>query len=208
MTKTDTLEAISERLGRSESADEDRAKIGRQIRELRRSRKVSLLELSAVTNRSIGNLSEIERGRSPITISVLQNIAEALGVSLTWFFSGNEAAPPRERNVVVRKANRRRLNFVGAGLKEELLSPYLNSQFMLVETTFSPGSGTEDGPRYRKAEEGGVVLSGVLELTFEGQVHLLEAGDSFSLKGDSPHFCRNPGKTDAVILWIISPPHY
>lgn len=208
MSKTDTLEAIIERLKHAERPDEERAKIGRQIRELRRSRKVSLAELSAVTHRSIGNISEIERGLSPISISVLQSIAEALGVSLTWFFSGNDAAPPRERNVVVRKANRRRLNFVGAGLKEELLSPHLASQFMLVETTFSPGSGTEDGPRYRKAEEGGVVLSGTLELTFEGQVHLLEAGDSFSLTGDSPHFCRNPGKTDAVILWIISPPHY
>lgn len=208
MSKTDILEAMIERLKHAERPDEERAKIGRQIRELRRSRKVSLAELSAVTHRSIGNISEIERGLSPISISVLQSIAEALGVSLTWFFSGNDAAPPRERNVVVRKANRRRLNFVGAGLKEELLSPHLASQFMLVETTFSPGSGTEDGPRYRKAEEGGVVLSGTLELTFEGQVHLLEAGDSFSLTGDSPHFCRNPGKTDAVILWIISPPHY
>lgn len=186
----------------------DQAQVGRQICELRRSRKISLVEMSVLTGRSIGNLSEIERGLSPITTTLLQNIAEALGVSLTWFFGGSAAGPARERDVIVRKANRRRLDFAGAGLSEELVSPTLDSRFMLVETTFAPGSSTDAKPRARKAEEGGVVLAGRLELTFRGEVHLLEAGDSFSLKGEDPHFCRNPGKTDAVVLWIISPPRY
>ena len=110
--------------------------------------------------------------------------------------------------LVVRKGNRRSINFAGAGTTEELLSPSLESRFIVIETTFSPGSGTGEKHRVRKGEEAGVVISGQLELNVEGQVYLLEAGDSFSLKGEGSHLCRNPGETDTVVMWVISPPNY
>lgn len=186
----------------------DPVPIGRQIRELRRSRGIKLSDLATKVNRSIGNISEIERGLSPLTITVLQDIAEALGVTISWFFSGNAVAPTHERDLVVRKGNRRSINFAGAGTTEELLSPSLESRFIVIETTFSPGSGTGEKHRVRKGEEAGVVISGQLELNVEGQVYLLEAGDSFSLKGEGSHLCRNPGETDTVVMWVISPPNY
>lgn len=186
----------------------DPVPIGRQIRELRRSRNVKLSDLAARVGRSIGNISEIERGLSPLTITVLQDIAGALGVSISWFFSGNAVAPSHERDLVVRADNRRRINFAGAGTTEELLSPGLESRFVIIETTFSPGSGTGEKHRVRKGEEAGVVISGQLELHTEGQVYLLETGDSFSLKGEGSHLCRNPGETDTVVMWVISPPNY
>lgn len=213
MAKSEAIPTASTALAkrprsRRNAAGNDQALIGRQIRELRRSRGESLAALSARLGRSVGNLSEIERGLSPVTVNLLQAIADALGVSISWFFSGSSTAPADEREVVVRKGNRRRLNFTGAGLSEELLSPSLDARFMLVETTFAAGSGTDGRHRIRRAEEAGVVVSGCLELEYDGRTYRLEAGDSFSLRGDGPHGCRNPGRTDAVVIWVISPPHY
>ncbi|MDF2235164.1 XRE family transcriptional regulator [Albimonas sp. CAU 1670] len=192
----------------AEPIPDARAPIGQQIRELRRARGLKLAELAAATGRSIGNLSEMERGKSPITIQSLDGIARALDVSLNWFFTGTAVAPPEERDVVVRRGARRELNLAQAGAREELLSPHLAGTLEMILTTFAPGASTGDAPRRRRGEEGGMVLSGRLELHADGRVHLLEEGDSFQLPGAGEHWCRNPGERDAVVMWVIAPADY
>lgn len=182
--------------------------VGQQIRELRRARGLTLSELAAAAGRSIGNLSEMERGLSPITIESLDAISRALGVTVNWFFSGAAIAPPEERDVVVRRAARRELNLGQAGTREELLSPSLSGRLEMILTTFAPGAGAGEPGRTRKGEEGGLVLSGRLELHDGGRTWLLEEGDSFQLRGDGAHWVRNPGARDAVVVWAITPANY
>ena len=117
-------------------------------------------------------------------------------------------APREERDVVVRRENRRVLTYTGAGVTEELLSPSLDSRLMLIQTTFAPHCGTGEKPRERKGDEAGLVLSGTLELHVDGRIHTLQAGDSFTLKGKGVHWCQNPGETDTVVAWVITPPKY
>lgn len=201
-------EAASAAASAAEPIPDARAPIGEQIRELRRARGLKLADLAAATGRSIGNLSEMERGKSPITIQSLDGIARALDVSLNWFFTGAAVAPAEERDVVVRRNARRELNLSQAGSREELLSPHLTGQLEMILTTFAPGAGTGDAPRRRRGEEGGMVLSGRLELHADGRIHLLEEGDSFQLPGEGEHWCRNPGDRDAVVMWVITPASY
>lgn len=182
--------------------------IGQQIRELRKSRGVSLAALAARTGRSVGNLSEIERGKSEVNIQVLQKIAYALGVNMTWFFSGNAIAPVEERDIIVRKSRRRSLDFDKAGTLEEVLSPSLVGEILMVMTTFEPGSGTGDEPRTRTSEEAGLVISGRLDLTVDGHTFTLDPGDSFSLPANGSHFCFNSGDEKVVVLWAIAQSKY
>jgi mannose-6-phosphate isomerase-like protein (cupin superfamily) len=60
------------------------------------------------------------------------------------------------------------------------------------------------GPR---TEEAGFVLSGRLQLEIEGVSQDLEAGDSFRFKGKAVRW-RNTGDTEAVVIWVMSPPVY
>jgi len=182
--------------------------VGQQIRELRRSNGLTLTDLKKLTGRSVGNLSEMERGVSPITIEALDAIANALDVSISWFFGGPAIADVEERDVVVRRKARREINLSQAGTREELLSPYLTGQLELILTTFSPDAGTGEAGRMRKGEEGGMVLSGTLELNVNGHTYLLEEGDSFQMRGIGKHWCRNPGAVDTVVMWAISPATY
>lgn len=182
--------------------------LGHQIRDLRLAKGITIPRLAARIDRSVGWISQIERGKSAVTISALHQIAEALEVQVSWFFATGSAPAADELGIVLRKRNRRKLDFQGSGVHEEMLSPRLSGQLLLVETTFAPGASTGDRDRERRGEEAGLVISGTLELHVEGQVFKLEAGDSFSFTRRGPHRCHNPGREPAVVLWVITPPSY
>lgn len=183
--------------------------VGKQIRTLRKLKKITIQTLAQKIGKSVGYLSEIERDIAPVSISSLQSIADVLGVNITWFFQeGSQVTPKDEQGFVVRKGNRKRLSLTAAGVTEELLSPHLDGKLELIITTFKAGSQTGDQDRVRYGEEAGLVLSGQLELRYEGKSVLLNAGDSFAFYRTGPHRCINPGTEDAVVIWVITPPSY
>lgn len=175
--------------------------VGQQVRGLRRSRGMTLSDLATAIGRSIGHLSELERGVSPITIDTLDKIARTLDVSISWFFSPASLKELPESEFVVRRSERREINLSRAGVREELLSPNLTDGLQMVLTTFAPGAGTGEEGRMRRGEEGGYVVSGQLELRIDDLIILLEPGDSFQMTEIGRHWCRNPGQVDAVIVW-------
>ena len=61
--------------------------IGRRIRLLRRQRDLSTVDLSAAAGISTGMLSKIENGQISPSLSTLQSVAEALGVSISSLFA-------------------------------------------------------------------------------------------------------------------------
>ena len=184
------------------------APVGRQIRELRRSRGITLSELADDIGRSVGHLSELERGISPITLDTLDKIAVRLDVSISWFFSAATLEETPESGIVVRRNSRRELNLSRAGVREELLSPHLTGGLEMILTTFAPGAETGGEGRQRKGEEGGYLMSGELELRIDGQEILLQAGDSFQLPAEGRHWCRNPGKVETQVVWVFGNAHF
>lgn len=181
------------------------ASLGQDLRALRRSKGLTLAELALKVGRSVGYLSQIERGLSEISIGDLKNLAAALDAPLSWFFA-HEGVPAEERGVVVRTAARRRLGSPADGLTEELLSPDLGGAFEVIRSLFEAGAELKE-PTTRDTEETGYILSGELELWIgEGHFHLT-AGDSFRIDRE-PFRWRNPGKLRAEVVWVIAPPVY
>lgn len=68
--------------------DELHATIGRSIRELRKSRGLTLKQMSRRTNLSVSLLSQIERAESSASVSSLFKVATALDVKITDLFGG------------------------------------------------------------------------------------------------------------------------
>lgn len=182
--------------------------VGDQIRELRRLKRVTIAELAKRIGKSIGYVSQIERNISTVSISALQEIGDALGVPINWFFQTQAAAPDDEGGFVVRKAHRRRLEFTGSRITEELLSPHLNGQLELILTTVEPGGSTGDKDRVRRGEDAGYVIEGSIELWVDDKHVTLDTGDAFAFTRVGPHRCVNSSKNKAVILWVLTPPSY
>ena len=181
------------------------ARIARDLRALRRARSLTLTQISESVGRSVGWLSQVERGISMPTLADLSRLADTFGVPMSLFVSREQQSEP-EMEVVVRANARRTLGPTEAGLEEELLSPALGGSFEMRRRTFAPGAMSERKPP-RDNEEAGFVLAGSVDLEVDGVWHLLQAGDSFRFKGKSLRW-RNSGDADAVVIWVMSPPVY
>jgi transcriptional regulator with XRE-family HTH domain len=189
---------------RKDSADSENLRIGRQIRDLRKAKAVTLVEMAERVQRSVGYISQVERGVSSLPIPVLQSISEVLGVQISWFFHAESEAPLDELNHIVRRESRRSLNFAGTGIREELLSPRLSGQLKMILTTFAPGAESNES-RQLKGEEGGLLQSGSLELQIGDKVFMLNSGDSFVLSGEEIYRAYNPSDTEnAVVIWTVT----
>ncbi len=189
---------------RSEQDNGDRLLAG-DIRALRKARGLTLAEIALKLGRSVGWVSQVERGLSVPSLSDLRAFAELFGVPLSLFFS-HEAPVEKERGVIVRAGSRRSLGTSESGLVEELLSPDLGGSFEMLRSVFAPGAELKVEAR-RPTEEAGYVVSGVFEIEIGGVWHRLGEGDSFRFEG-KPFRWRNPGTEPAVVIWVVSPPVY
>ncbi|MEM1317712.1 MAG: helix-turn-helix domain-containing protein [Pseudomonadota bacterium] len=189
----------------ADSADFDAAALGADIRGLRKSRSLTLAELALKIGRSVGFISQIERGLSSPSIDDLRSLAAALDVPISWFFAV-EPLTEAERGVVMRAEHRRQLGSREGGLVEELLSPDLGGNYEMLRCEFAPGA-VMDEPVLRETEESGVIIEGELDLWIDGAHFHLEAGDSFRFD-HKPYRWANRGETTTVAVWVVSPPVY
>lgn len=181
--------------------------IGSQIRHLRKMRQLSLQEMAEKLGCSIGYLSQVERNQSRLTIESLVKISRALGVPMHWFFQ-QAGAPAAERDLIVRSAQRRRMDFPKLGIREELLSPTLTGPIELLMSTFEPGATSGEEAYTHQGYEAGVILEGQLELWVDNQTFQLQAGDSFAFESQRKHRFRNPGTSPTRVVWVVTPPTY
>ena len=179
--------------------------LGADLRTLRKSRGVTLVDLAATLGRSVGWVSQVERDISSPSIDDLRRFSTAFGVPLSMFF-GQSTAPVGEAGFVVRAGDRRHIGSGEAGLIEELLSPDLTDDFEVVRSTFLPRSSLPEF-QTRATQEVGYLVSGRLTVWIGTHEFHLNPGDSFRIRGE-PHRWANPHDTPAVAIWVISPPVY
>ncbi|MGL4489379.1 MAG: helix-turn-helix domain-containing protein [Rhizobiaceae bacterium] len=185
--------------------DERSTQVGDDIRAFRKTRSMTIAELALALGRSVGWLSQIERGQTEPAIADLKKISRIFGIPVSFFFR-NEAAPERERGHIVRAASRAVLGSNEDGITEELLSPDLAGDFEMIRSIFAPGAISEVVPA-RAAQDGGYVVSGRFNLWVGERLFELKAGDSFGFKNQDYRW-QNPGDEQAVVIWVISPPIY
>lgn len=181
-------------------------RIGADIRALRKARRITLAELAAAVGRSVGWLSQVERGLTDPSVRDLGLIAERLGISLSLFFRSTSKRP-EEQGLVLRAEDRIPIGSRETGLVEELLSPSLGGAFEMIRSTFAPHADSGGVRSAHGREDGGLVVSGRLLLTIDGISFDLGPGDSFQFAG-SEYAWRNDGDVPTVVHWIIAPPVY
>jgi mannose-6-phosphate isomerase-like protein (cupin superfamily) len=106
---------------------------------------------------------------------------------------------------LVRPPKRKVLD-AGPGVRMELLAwgnkvmePHL---FRIAPQAGSGESYTHEG------EEFLFVLRGELQIALDGEEYHLKRGDSFYFESATPHHWKNPGRTEAWLLWVNTPPTF
>lgn len=179
--------------------------LGADLRSIRKSRGITLIEMSEQLDRSLGWMSQVERDISAPSIDELRNISKILDVPISIFF-GQTEAETTEVGRIVRKETRRKIGGGTNGLIEELLSPDLTDDFEVIHSVFEQGAVLREFIT-RPTQEVGYIISGRLTVWIGDKKFDLEAGDSFRIR-EEPHKWANPHSEKAVVIWVIAPPVY
>ena len=123
------------------TAGESQEIIGDEIRQFRRARGLTLVQLADAIGKTPGFLSQIERGLAKPSLKTLQAMGRALDVNVSWFFEHEGAAPGEASRLIVRADNRRRLRYEplegsqeDLNFEDRLLSPHLDGSFFVDRT--------------------------------------------------------------------------
>ncbi|KMZ44363.1 MULTISPECIES: XRE family transcriptional regulator [Bacillales] len=157
--------------------------IGVLIKSLRVGKKKTLKQIAEKTQLSISFLSQVERGKSSITLESLKKISEALGVSPGYFFSGESSGG----NELGRRASKERSGLLHAPfVYEDLSGDLANPALVPILVTLSP-HGEKGTPFVHQGQEFVYVLEGVLTVLLGEEEHDLFPGDSIHMHSSVPH---------------------
>ena len=181
------------------------ARVGQEVRDLRKALGMTLMQLADATSLSVGYLSQLERGLSNPSVSALYTISRALGVTIGWFLPAEPYRDDDVQSFVVR-ANEQRMVRYANGVIDELLAPTPGRQLDLRRSTLPPGTSGGDTPCAHEGEESGLVIQGRLHLWLGPSRVELKVGDSFAFPSTIPHRYRNDSDETTVVVWATTPP--
>ncbi|WP_371370039.1 helix-turn-helix domain-containing protein [Pseudomonas sp. QL9] len=170
------------------------------IRDLRKHKNLTLGALAERIGRSVGFLSQVERGLSRPTVADLTAISEALGVPTTYFYAGG---PSRTTSWVTRPADRRTLYYAG-GITDILASPSMSGGFSMLDSILAPGATSGEDHLNDSSEQGGFVLEGELTLWYQDETVTLYPNDSFQLPPHAKFRYGNLTDKPTRVLWIFT----
>lgn len=183
---------------------------GKRIREIRKSKNISIVELAKTVGVSKSLISQVERGDIFSSLSTLEKIAAALEVDITEFFKIESSLPVSESEVVVRENKRKKITMPNSSMIYNLLTPNLRNslEFLLIEIPPYSSKGEEEEIEIFKhdGEEYFFVLEGQLELAIGEQTYMLNPGDSGCFDSKNGHAWRNNfDKKGAFLIAATSP---
>jgi len=173
--------------------------VGEKLRELRKSKRLSIRKVSEETGFSVSFLSKLETGKSSITVKNLIKLLNFYGVTLADIFSQSSA-----RKTTYRREDRRRIDSP-EDVALELLVDDPEAEMESLLGTFQPHARYKD-PVEHGGEEFAMVLKGEFRFEVGGAAHHLREGDCAYFRGEQPHNWENLSDGEGMLLMVITPP--
>lgn len=161
--------------------------IGENLKRIRKSRKLTIDELSldAVVSKSM--ISEIERGIRNPSITVLWNLANSLKVSLNYFLKDGEEYSP----TIYKKGEH-----VPICGEAYTFHPLMNfdeeKKFEIYLTEYNPHSQTDTSRHFDGVEEYVLIISGTLIAHIDDKSLEVNQGEVLHFIADKLHYYSNP----------------
>ncbi len=174
---------------------------GQRFRRLRARRGLSLAQVARATGVSVGFLSALERGQMRASVATLRRIARFYRTNILSLF---EAAGQNPHLV---RPEQRKILQTESGVRMELLA-WGNTAMEPHLFRVKPGGGSGESYAH-EGEEFLHVLRGQFEIWLNSREHYrLKPGDSLYFESSTPHRWMNPGRSEAWLLWINTPPTF
>jgi transcriptional regulator with XRE-family HTH domain len=177
--------------------------LGRSLRRLRTQQRVSLRRLAAASGFSASFLSQVEHGLASPSISSMERIASALGVTLAQFFTHAED----KSSAVIHATDRSRLSMEWSSAEVEALGVLgSGSHLYAILVKLDPGGMSGKHPRSSPNDEFAFIYRGSAVLTLDADDHLLKQGDSAVIPSGAGRRWRNESRRPVQILIVSARP--
>jgi transcriptional regulator with XRE-family HTH domain len=172
--------------------------VGRNVRALRRQRRMTIDALAAAAGVSRGTVIQIETARGNPSIGTLVGLAAALRVGVASLVDGD--AEPR---VVVRRAAEAARQWTSAAGSSAVFRIGTDPPDVveLWDWTLQPGDGFDGEALPMGTQEVLSVLSGRLGLRVGGTEQHLDTGDTVLFQAHAPH--RYTGEGDGPVRFVM-----
>lgn len=180
------------------------SELGLKIRNLRRAKKITLIELSRLTGIAQATLSRMETGLMLGTVKSHQKIAETLGISLAELYQEMDTRYEKIHHQLA--AAERKISSKSDQFKCELLTQEISKKKITpLLLTLEARGKTEVEKAERGVEKFYMVLDGSVNLYLDQKEYLLNANETLYFDGSIPHYLSNPGNKPARIFCAVSP---
>lgn len=186
--------------------------VGARLKELRVQHGMSQRQLAVAADVPHGQVSMIETNKSSPSVASLRKILGGFDIGMSEFFEPETNVeekpfflPSDLRDLTSRLYSERE----GAEGKIEL-KQVGNAQLhnlQILHEVYEPGADTGEGMLAHPANEGGIVVSGEIEVTVGDKIAVLKAGDSFLFNSREPHRFRNISDRPATVISACTPPY-
>lgn len=178
--------------------------IGSKLKSSRLKRDKTIQELANLSTVSSNMISRIERGLTIPSVEILMKLADALGLSLSYFVEEGEKGsqvvftPAGEGTPMFFFEDKHQITSLMHGLRDP--------GFAVFVDTLEPHCDSGEGGMVHTGEEFAMVLEGSIDFFIEDEHYKLQKGDSIAFKASVPHRWHNTTAGKTVMLWVVSPP--
>ena len=176
--------------------------VGPRLREVRERHALSQRALAKRSGISNATISLIESRKLNPSVGVLKKILDGVPMDLSSFFASEQSHPEpavfRASELVEIGRGKVSYRQVGRDLG--------GRNIQILHERYAPGANTGKIALHHGGQEGGVVVRGRLELTLDGERHVLGPGDAYYFDSSRPHHFRNVGSEECEIVSACSPP--
>jgi transcriptional regulator with XRE-family HTH domain len=179
--------------------------IGPKLHALRKQAGLSLQQLATRSDVSAAAIHKIEQSGMVPTITTLLKLAGALGRPVAYFVDEEETAA--DPTVFIRDGEQRPILTSHTGIDLAGISGAYGRFFLAgARATVVPGASSGERPMEHPGEELVYLLEGELEFVVNEECYRLAKGDSLHFRTVQPHRWHNPGRREAVALWMALRP--
>lgn len=186
--------------------------VGTRLKEIRTAAGLSQRELAVRAGVTHGLISMVEKNRNSPSVASLRKILGGVAMTMADFFQEET----REQSKVffgpseLLDLTSRLGDITGSKSKRMTLRQVGNSRehgLQILHERYEPGADTGAAMLEHPSHEGGIVISGSLQITVGEQIQVLHSGDAYLFDSRLPHRFRNVGDETCEVVSACTPPY-
>lgn len=178
--------------------------IGMRLRYIRKQHGLSQRELAKRAGVTNSTISLIESNQTNPSVGALKRILDGIPIGLAEFFAMEPEKPKKAfyRSDELVEIGKGRISYRQIG------DSLIGRSLQILKEHYAPGTDTGKVPLVHDGEEGGIILSGHLEVTVDGERRLLGPGDAYYFESRRPHRFRCVGPVACEVVSACTPPTF